>query len=142
MKKEWKLCILLAYAAFMFWLLYGKRFASPGEVGLQLQPLYTLQIYWQALLHTDDPLLRWQSFANLFGNVVLFVPMGFFAPWISAVWQKFWQQLLLMVTLIIAVEVTQLATGLGWCDVDDLILNVLGTSLGFLLWRLCWKETK
>ena len=37
--------------------------------------------------------------------------------------------------LILCVELLQLATMLGSCDIDDLILNVIGASLGFFLWK-------
>ena len=142
MKRGWKYVLLTAYALFMFWLLFGKRLMDPGEVNWQLKPLFTLRIYWQALWHTDDPLLRWQSFANLFGNVVLFIPMGFFPAWLWEPWRKFWRQFLLMAGLIVAVEVLQIATGLGWCDIDDLLLNLVGTSLGFLLWKVCFAKRR
>lgn len=140
MKRRWQMLIVAAYALFMFWLLFGKRLIEPMDVGLQLKPLHTLRIYWRALLHSQNELLRWQSFANLFGNVLLFVPLGYIPPLLHGFWRRFWRQLLLMAALIILVEVTQLATGLGWCDIDDLLLNLLGTSLGYCLWK--WVASK
>ena len=41
--------------------------------------------------------------------------------------------------IIVLVELTQMLTLLGTCDVDDLILNVLGIWLGERLYRL-WKN--
>ena len=74
---------------------------------------------------------------NLLGNILLFVPFGFLVP-------LFWRKeehhpliIILMGCLFSAVvEVIQLQTGLGSCDVDDVILNTLGTVLGYLLFRL------
>ena len=140
MKRRWQYALLAAYSLIMFWLLFGKRLADPGMVDLQLQPLRTLRIYWQALLHTQDPSLRWQSIANLFGNVLLFVPMGFFPPWMGQFWRKFWRQLILMTGLIVTIEAAQFLTGLGWCDVDDLILNLCGTTMGYFLWKCLQKS--
>ena len=39
---------------------------------------------------------------------------------------------LLTVLLIVLLELTQAATGLGTFDVDDILLNLLGTTLGWL----------
>ena len=73
---------------------------------------------------------------NLGGNVVLFVPLGLFLP---VLWQKldrFLPFFAFVTALITAVELIQLFTLLGSCDVDDLILNLLGATVGFLLRKL------
>ena len=40
-------------------------------------------------------------------------------------------------TLSLCVEVTQLMTKLGSFDVDDLIMNTLGTAAGYLIFAVC-----
>lgn len=72
--------------------------------------------------------------ANLFGNVGLFIPLGVFLPLLFSVLRRFGRFLLLTLLLILALELTQAATGLGTFDVDDLILNLLGVCLGYLLY--------
>ena len=42
--------------------------------------------------------------------------------------------------LIVCVELVQLVTLLGHCDVDDLILNLIGVSMGYLLWALTLRR--
>lgn len=135
MKRQYKQLILAVYGILMLWLLFVQRMTWGHETGLQLKPLYTLNLFWTAIIHTTDAALRFQSWVNLVGNVVMFVPLGFLFPWIWEKWRQFWRHTLLMAAIIVAVEVTQLITALGWCDVDDLILNLLGTTLGFLLWK-------
>ena len=39
--------------------------------------------------------------------------------------------------LSLLVEGLQLVTGVGSFDVDDLILNTVGTAAGYLMFRLC-----
>ena len=134
--KHFRRWLLLAmYGLMMVWLLFGQRLAWGHDTGLQLQPFYTLKLFVTVLQNQQDPVLRLLAWANLLGNVVLFIPLGFLLPWIWEKWQVFWRQTLLMAGLILMVETIQLATGLGWCDVDDLILNLPGTMLGFLLWK-------
>jgi glycopeptide antibiotics resistance protein len=35
-----------------------------------------------------------------------------------------------------AIEAVQYAANLGWCEIDDVICNVLGAAIGFGLWKL------
>ncbi|MCD8357061.1 MAG: VanZ family protein [Clostridia bacterium] len=65
------------------------------------------------------------AFRNLAGNILAFVPIGILVPLLR-------RDLSLGFTFCVgfalsaAIELTQYFTGLGSCDIDDLILNVLG----------------
>lgn len=74
---------------------------------------------------------------NIIGNVLMFVPYGFFAT-LYADLKKPWSALLLVTLASVSIECTQLMIGRVF-DVDDIILNVLGGMLGFLLYRLLDK---
>ena len=65
----------------------------------------------------------------LTGNLLMFVPMGFFLPFVS---EKISEKNILKVAAIIpaAVEIVQPAVGRSF-DVDDLILNFAGIVIGF-----------
>lgn len=70
---------------------------------------------------------------NLAGNILAFMPLGILIPLLR-------RNLSLGTTFLAGlglsalIEVTQLITGLGSCDIDDIILNVLGTmSLTLIL---------
>ena len=132
------------YAAIMLWLLFGQRMGTPpvGDYrqllleNLNLRPFETLSRFWWVLEHSNQRGLMLHAFMNLGGNVVLFIPLGLFLP---ALWQKldrFLPFFAYVAALIAAVELIQLFTLLGSCDVDDLILNLLGATLGFFLRRL------
>jgi glycopeptide antibiotics resistance protein len=73
---------------------------------------------------------------NLAGNVVAFMPFGFFLP---ILWQKSGK--LLYVTFwsfsfSLVVETIQLVYKVGTFDVDDLFLNTLGGIFGYMMMRL------
>lgn len=135
-RKHWKVLLFALYCLWMLWLLFGQRFGGGYTVELQLRPFRTLALFWNALTANSNPGMRTHAFINLMGNVVMFVPLGFCVPWIWQRWRKFWRHLCLMTGIILCVELSQLVLRLGTCDVDDLLLNVLGTSLGFVLWKL------
>ena len=69
-------------------------------------------------------------------GTIAFAPMGVFLPALFR-WQRsiffFTASLTLSIT---AVEVLQVYTGTGSCDVDDLILNLAGALLVFIICRI------
>ena len=134
-QKHWKMLLFGLYCLLMLWLLFGQRFDDGGFRELQLQPFRTLKLFWDALISNKNLGMRTHSFINLVGNVAMFVPLGFCVPWIWQRWQKFWRHLFFMTVIILCVELSQFALCLGTCDVDDLLLNLVGTTLGFVLWK-------
>lgn len=76
----------------------------------------------------------------LIGNIGAFVPLGVLAPMLSPRWSSWPRALVLGLIVSGLVEGTQLAASLAmgfpWrvADVDDLMLNTLGTLIGFGAW--------
>lgn len=70
----------------------------------------------------------------LAGNLVMFVPFGFFAAllWRGCTWGR---SLLSGLFLSGLIESFQLCVGRAF-DIDDILLNVLGVLWGYGLWRL------
>lgn len=75
--------------------------------------------------------------SNLLGNVVGFMPFGMILPLICRNARGFFFITFSGFTLSLCVEVTQLMTKLGSFDVDDLIMNTLGTAAGYLIFAVC-----
>jgi glycopeptide antibiotics resistance protein len=84
----------------------------------------------------DNEAFRTHAIINLVGNVLVFVPLGYFLPKIWKGFRLLFVTILTVAMLMIVVEFLQYATGLGSCDVDDLILNVAGTLIGYLIWLI------
>lgn len=83
-------------------------------------------------------------FFNLFGNVLLFVPLGFLLPILFAKAWRFSTTIVWTMLASLTIELTQLGTRLGSFDVDDVILNVLGGSIGYAVWTMAaagWRLT-
>lgn len=74
---------------------------------------------------------------NIIGNVVMFIPYGFFISYYGK--SNKWKNALLLVLIASTViECTQLAIGRVF-DVDDILLNVIGGMLGYLIYKLLNK---
>ena len=77
------------------------------------------------------------SFLNLAGNVIGFLPFGFFLPILS---RRLRNGVLVTMSgfgLSLLVESIQLIFKVGCFDVDDLILNTLGAAIGYMLFAVC-----
>ena len=73
-------------------------------------------------------------FKNVLGNMILFLPFGFFTSYYLKV-DKIRLPLVLTLVASISIEVVQMCIGRVF-DVDDIILNVIGGVLGFYLYNL------
>lgn len=73
---------------------------------------------------------------NLFGNLLLFAPMGILLPSIFQNLSKFKKFLTTMLVVLFSVEIVQLLTSTGSFDIDDIILNLIGAVLFYGFWRL------
>ncbi len=73
---------------------------------------------------------------NLAGNVICFMPFGFMIPALSGR-RGFVRVALLCLLCSGMVEVIQLVSKLGSCDIDDVILNTLGGMLGYMTFCVC-----
>lgn len=70
---------------------------------------------------------------NVIGNLILFMPYGFFVSYILRLDKKYIILLLSLLTSL-TIEFTQMAIGRVF-DIDDIILNVTGSLLGYILYR-------
>jgi len=73
---------------------------------------------------------------NLLGNIFAFSPLGFFLPLLFKKCNKIKNTFLISICISLFIEVIQLIFYLGACDIDDIILNVLGSLLGFGIYCL------
>ena len=71
---------------------------------------------------------------NILGNILLFVPFGYFVSRIMKT-RKPWATIIISIITAVTIECTQLMIGRTF-DVDDIILNVAGCLLGFLVYLL------
>lgn len=76
-------------------------------------------------------------FKNVIGNIVLFIPYGIFASMYTKI-EKPFHAICLVLFASVIVEVTQAMIGRVF-DIDDILLNVIGGIIGFLIYSLVNK---
>ena len=73
---------------------------------------------------------------NILGNIITFAPLGFLLPILYNKFKKLKNIFFISVGVSLSIEIVQLLFNLGSCDIDDLILNVLGSILGFEVFKI------
>lgn len=68
-------------------------------------------------------------------NISLFVPYGFLLPFNIEWCSTWWKHFLVCFISSLLIELEQLITGLGTWDVIDLITNLLGGIIGYLVFK-------
>ena len=110
---------------------------SAGEVHIINDGFHTTNLIpFRVLFDTYKELSRGHLGAliiNFFGNVVMFMPIGFF---VALLWKLSGAKVVLAGFLTsLFIEVTQLFLARN-SDVDDLMLNTLGALFGLLIYKL------
>ena len=147
--KPWWRFLFLVYCAVMLWLLFGRSNGWIDEISYQEQlrkntnliPFYTIRNYIHVLRHSTNPELQRHCFINLAGNILLFIPAGWLLPKIWHKLKNYFRFFALAAGLIFLVETLQLFTLLGSFDVDDIILNLCGMTVGFLIHTVFSKKS-
>ena len=141
--------LFFIYIASMLWLLFGQRlntlyifnYLEQIKQNTNLVPFITIKRYIILIQNTPNVFLVKHAIINLLGNIVMFVPLGFFLPATNKKTKNYLIFLLSVIVTITLVEVIQLFTLLGSCDIDDLIFNTLGATIGYLIFLIIYKCT-
>jgi glycopeptide antibiotics resistance protein len=111
--------------------IFPLKFEDSSAGGYIIIPFYSIYYYFRYL----DP---FEIAMNIVGNILLFMPLGFS---ISLKFKKIntiWKAGMIGLFISFAIECIQLTMPYRWFEVDDMILNTLGTMLGYM----CCSITK
>lgn len=136
--------LLIAYMITVVIITLGTRSYSPEtHIGLNPFIVYERAIRsviqgWQAggwkeaLKH-----LGWYrgQLGNIGLNILLFVPLGYLAPLISPFFRRGGRVLLLGFVCSLMIEIVQVMTHLGWFDASDLLHNMVGAWVGWIIYK-------
>lgn len=133
-KLGWVLFILylclLAY--FMFFSESFGRTDTGRGYAYNLVPFREITRYFKHYKVLGFPLF----IINIVGNVAAFMPFGFFLPIISRRSKKWYNTVMFGALCSLILETLQLVSRVGSFDVDDMLLNTLGTALGFICYQV------
>lgn len=132
--RTFALLLFAAYMAALLKILLIRTSAAAVTTphAVNLIPFYTIGSYLAVAVTGGATGLR-QAFANIAGNVILFIPFGYFLP---VFLKKLWGvRPVLLVTsgFSVTIEILQFILHVGSSDIDDVILNTLGGLVGFIL---------
>lgn len=101
---------------------------------INLKPFFTIKNYIYTYLHGN---ISSNIVAiNIIGNVFAFAPFGVFFPILFKKMRNFFMFFFTMLFIICSVEILQMFSRAGSCDVDDLILNMFGALVLFMFMQL------
>lgn len=138
MPRKIKLIFTALFAAYVLFLAYLTFFSQyyGREIvqrSINIIPLRTIIEFLTSGYSTRSII------TNIVGNIVAFMPMGFLLPIVFKKHSTFFKLSGTILFATILIEVAQNILGVGASDIDDIILNVLGGLIGYLIYRLVLK---
>ena len=131
------------YLFYLIWLLYFDggydRIASNADfhtyfaLKTNFIPLVTIRRY---LTNISNDTYASSAVFNLVGNIAAFMPLAFFCQLLISFLRKPWLFIPLLLVSLVGIEGLQLLLRVGSCDVDDVILNMLGALFIYFLMKL------
>ena len=76
-------------------------------------------------------------FKNVVGNMIMFIPFGFFTSYFLKL-KKIYSVFILTLLTSITIETTQLLIGRVF-DIDDIFLNIIGGLIGYFIFKIIYK---
>ena len=130
-----KVLFVLYIAFLVYFLLFSDWYGREGVSPEYRYNLILCKEIKRFIVYREE-LGAFTVFTNLFGNILIFMPYGFFIPMASRR-RGFLKTTFLSFALSFGVELFQLLTRVGSFDVDDLFLNTLGGAAGYILFVVC-----
>ena len=141
MRKQGKILIIIwwLYIAFLFVFVVVKFKGSFYELGDRINS-YSQQgsinynfIPFRNMSRQISSITQWWALINLLGNIIPFIPFGFLLPITYKKFSSAIKVLSIGLASILLIEIFQFFTKLGFFDVDDIILNMIGIVCGYLM---------
>lgn len=76
---------------------------------------------------------------NTLGNILIFIPLGIFLPILFKRYASFNKAIAFSILVSFTIEALQFLLQIGQFDIDDLILNGIGSIVGFFFIKLIFK---
>ena len=101
------------------------------SAGVTLIPITGITDIIATSAENGDPIF---ALSNIGGNIILFMPFGFFLPLLWRNYRSGHKIAIAGMCLSTMIEISQLFIHRG-TDVDDVILNTIGTCVGYLVFK-------
>lgn len=115
--------------------------AEASRISFQLNLIPVVRLYdsYKASLGASGPYFKTLFVLNGLGNIIVFMPLGIFLPWLISRIVHLRQVITIAFIISLSIEIIQYISNF-WkiyrsADIDDIILNVTGAILGYLIFR-------
>lgn len=130
--KEIFMFVFVIYMMCLFYVVTFQDIDSTGISGYNIIPFKEMFRY---------PIGSSLFFKNVIGNLIMFVPFGFFTAYILRETKLRW---VLLITLVVSITIELTQTQIGRVfDIDDVLLNIVGGIIGYycfsIVYRFCKK---
>lgn len=115
--------LIFCYTTLMLGILFGRAVTTNAENAFNFESFLPLWIH-----HLDNKLVL----AYIVGNIIAFIPMGFFLVYLYG-------RIFGIINVFLAIFTIELAQGithLGFFDIDDIVLNIAGGLFGVILYMI------
>lgn len=126
--------LFVVYIFYILSLLFTNTYFGRDQVletRVNLIPFKTITLFLTSANEHTLPLSS--IITNLLGNLIAFMPLGFYLPLFFKHFKKWYVYLPCVIVIIGIIEALQLLLKCGSCDVDDLILNVIGAVIFYFI---------
>lgn len=120
--REFLLFLIIVYAAVLLKLAFFSR-----EPGSRTTVDLTLFNTWGTTM---------QAHAFFVENIIMFIPFGILIPTAFPVMRNIFVCTLTALACSLCLEMFQLITGRGFCQLDDVVTNTLGAFIGYMVYRM------
>ena len=137
-KTDWKREALLLLMYVNLAVLLRFTFFPLSLMNGHVQPLvfdpaavFPFRVNLVPFVHLPDYQNKRDMLVNIIGNTAMFIPSGIVLPVVFKRLDTFWKVLAAGAGLSLAIELLQLPFSERATDIDDLLLNTLGTAAGY-----------
>lgn len=107
---------------------------------VNISPLKTIFLYYNAYTRHTLPIKN--IILNMVGNVMLFMPFGYFIYVLFKPMRSFLPYFFFFLLMITGVEVIQYLWKVGSADIDDIILNMSGILILYIVMKIPFIKKK
>ncbi|MNK56797.1 VanZ like family protein [compost metagenome] len=124
--------LINVYTVWMLYLLFFANFRVEEKLTFKIRYIPFETIYLYVFVWINDNIM--ESIKNILGNILLLVPYGFLGILYPRLNQFKWVFFVFFIIINI-IEFSQYYFRRGFADVDDIILNTFGMTIGYIIYK-------
>ena len=132
---------VVAFIIFLYYIyvllktsIFTRLFSNNLMRGFQMIPFKSQAFSVESFKNAGNIFLS-SSFKTLTGPVFMFLPLGFLLPFIEYRTKRYINIIGIAAALSLAIELLQYITKTGITSIDDFILNLIGASIGLVIYH-------